>query len=156
MHNKFWLGTCTQRTLYPCSYSLTAATKTRTKRTNQEAVIGMCFAIIIKHRNPTLNLLQKIISLVLYSGHSSKQVSFLLTGNSAPIIIVFVLVQVYHRLQPLNITVSYSSLLRLLKKVGENHDALVNTWKVAIVESMKNLEVCSYNHRITKVNLSHY
>ena len=115
-----------------------------------------CFAIIIKHRNPTLNLLQKIISLVLYSGHSSKQVSFLLTGNSAPIIIVFVLVQVYHRLQPLNITVSYSSLLRLLKKVGENHDALVNTWKVAIVESMKNLEVCSYNHCITKVNLSHY
>jgi hypothetical protein len=38
--------------------------------------------------------------------------------------------------------VSYSSLLRVLNKVGENHDAMVNSWKVAIVESMRNSEVC--------------
>ena len=49
-----------------------------------------------------------------------------------------VIIQVYQRLQPLNITVSYSSLLQLLKEVGENHDARVKDWKAAIVESMKN------------------
>lgn len=54
---------------------LTAATKTRVHRPNQFTVIGMCFAMILKHRNPKLNLLQKIVSLILYSGHSSKEVS---------------------------------------------------------------------------------
>ncbi len=53
---------------------LTAATKTRTQRPNQSAVIGTCFAVILKHRNPNLNLLQRVISLILYSGHCSKQV----------------------------------------------------------------------------------
>ena len=57
---------------------LIAATKTRAERQNQAAVIGICFAVIMKQRNPTLNLLQKIISLILYSGHSSKLVSLLL------------------------------------------------------------------------------
>ena len=57
---------------------LTAATKTRAEQQNQAAVIGICFAVIMKQRNPTLNLLQKIISLILYSGHSSKLVSLLL------------------------------------------------------------------------------
>ena len=37
-------------------------------------VIGTCVAILLKHRNPKLSLLQKIISLVLYAGHASKQV----------------------------------------------------------------------------------
>ena len=54
---------------------LMAATKTRSVRSNQLKVIGMCVAMILKHRNPNLNLLQKMISLILYSGHCSKQVS---------------------------------------------------------------------------------
>ena len=57
---------------------LTAATKTRSKCQNQAEVIGMCFAMILKHRNPNLNLLQKIISLILFSGHASKQVCYTL------------------------------------------------------------------------------
>lgn len=57
---------------------LTAATKTRKDRPNQFTVIGMCFALILKHRNPSLNLIQKIISLILYAGHSSKQVCLIL------------------------------------------------------------------------------
>ncbi len=47
-------------------------------------------------------------------------------------------------MQPLNITVSYSSLLRLLDKIGENHDARVKSWKHAIVDQMKNSEVKKY------------
>ena len=50
------------------------ATKTRVPRPNSHIVIGTCVAILLKHRNPKLSLLQKIISLVLYAGHASKQV----------------------------------------------------------------------------------
>ena len=62
----------------PAPMLLTAATKTRSKRQNQTEAIGMCFAMILKHRNPNLNLLQKIISLILFSGHASKQVCYTL------------------------------------------------------------------------------
>lgn len=50
------------------------ATKTRVPRPNSHIVIGTCAAILLKHRNAKLSLLQKIISLVLYAGHASKQV----------------------------------------------------------------------------------
>ena len=53
---------------------LQAASKTRVPRSNNNAVIGMCVAILLKQRNPMMSLLQKIISLVLYSSHTSKQV----------------------------------------------------------------------------------
>ena len=54
---------------------LVSATKTRSPRSNTSAVIGMCLAILLKHRNPQMNLVQKIIAIVLYSGHSSKKVN---------------------------------------------------------------------------------
>ena len=53
---------------------LQAATKTRSPRTNTNAVIGICAAIIFKQRNSKMSLVQKIISLVLYAGHTSIQV----------------------------------------------------------------------------------
>ena len=53
---------------------LQAATKTRSPRTNTNAVICICAAIIFKQRNSKMSLVQKIISLVLYAGHTSVQV----------------------------------------------------------------------------------
>ena len=53
---------------------LAAATKTRSERVNRTMTIIMCFAMIVKHQNPNVNLLQKIITLILYAGHCSKQV----------------------------------------------------------------------------------
>ena len=50
------------------------ATRTRVPRANLHIVIGTCVAILLKHRNPKASLLQKIVSLVLYAGHASKQV----------------------------------------------------------------------------------
>lgn len=41
---------------------------------NRKAIIGMCAALILKHRYYKMCLVQKIISLILYSGHSEKQV----------------------------------------------------------------------------------
>lgn len=53
---------------------LKAATKSRKPRVNTDAVIGMFAAILLCHRNSKMNLVQKIISLILYCGHTSKQV----------------------------------------------------------------------------------
>lgn len=53
---------------------LQAATRTRAPRSNTKSVIGTRAAILLKHRSPKMSLLQKVISLVLYSGHTSNQV----------------------------------------------------------------------------------
>ena len=37
--------------------------KTRRSRPNQQAVIGMCFAILLKHRFSKMSLVQKILTL---------------------------------------------------------------------------------------------
>ena len=52
------------------------ATKTRTPRSNTDAVIGMCAAMMFKHQNRNMNLVQRINSLVLYAGHAPKKVMF--------------------------------------------------------------------------------
>lgn len=43
-------------------------------RSSEEAVLGVCAAIMLRHRNVHMNLLQRIVSLILYNGHASKQV----------------------------------------------------------------------------------
>ena len=54
---------------------LELATQTRTARSNTSAVIGMCAALLTSHRNSArMNLIQKITSLILYAGGTSKQV----------------------------------------------------------------------------------
>ena len=55
---------------------LESCTKTRKARKNRKAVIGIIAAILCKHRRPTASLLQRLVSVVLYSGHASKNVSF--------------------------------------------------------------------------------
>ena len=47
---------------------------TSTLRSNSEAVVGICAAIILKHRYNRMNLVQKILSLILHAGHAGKQV----------------------------------------------------------------------------------
>ena len=53
---------------------LEACTHTKTPRTNTTSVIGMRAALMLKHRFTQMSLVQKIVSLVLYAGHSDKQV----------------------------------------------------------------------------------
>ena len=53
---------------------LLLTTKTKRPRLNQKAVIGVCAAILINHRNSKMNLVQKLAYLILYAGHTSKQV----------------------------------------------------------------------------------
>ena len=53
---------------------LFSATHTRVPRSNTDAIVGMCVAMLVNHQNPKMNLLQKINSLLLYAAHTSKQV----------------------------------------------------------------------------------
>lgn len=52
---------------------LQATCKTRVSSTNFNVVMCVCVALL-RNRDPRMNLIQKIISLLLYGGHSSKQV----------------------------------------------------------------------------------
>lgn len=53
---------------------LTSITTTLTPRENQTAIIGMCTAMLLKHRYERMSLVQKLLSTILYSGSASKQV----------------------------------------------------------------------------------
>ena len=53
---------------------LQAGCRTKQKRPNAAAVVCICVALLVRNRNSTLNLMHKIVSLILYAGHTSKQV----------------------------------------------------------------------------------
>ena len=53
---------------------LNACTTTKTPRSNRLGTIGMCIAILLKYRYDKMCLVQKILSLILYAGHSGKEV----------------------------------------------------------------------------------
>ena len=57
---------------------LVSFTKTRTPRCNQKALICICAAILLKYRFKRMCLVHKLIGLILYAGHSSKKVIYLL------------------------------------------------------------------------------
>ena len=40
------------------------------------AVMGVCAAILLRHRNQRLNLFQRIVSILMYSGHAPQRVSY--------------------------------------------------------------------------------
>jgi len=61
---------------FPCL--LHSITSTKTDRDNQKAIIGMCASILLKHRYIRMSSVQKILSIILYAGHTSKQVNVIL------------------------------------------------------------------------------
>lgn len=48
--------------------------RARTSKPRENAVVGICAAIMLKNKNIHMNLFQKIVSLILYNGHATKQV----------------------------------------------------------------------------------
>ena len=54
---------------------LYACTETKTLRNNREATIGICVSILLQYRFSKMCLVQKLIALILYAGHSAKSVS---------------------------------------------------------------------------------
>ena len=53
---------------------LYASTRTRRAKANRNAVVCVCASILLKHRYQKMSLVQRILSVILYSGHTSKQV----------------------------------------------------------------------------------
>ena len=54
---------------------LKSCTKVRWPISQQQAVIGVITAILCKNRRNSASLIQRLISVILYSGHASKMVS---------------------------------------------------------------------------------
>ena len=54
---------------------LYACTERKTSRSNREATIGICVSVLLKYRFSKMCLVQKLIALILYAGHSAKSVS---------------------------------------------------------------------------------
>ena len=48
--------------------------KTKTPRKNEDVILGVIAALICKNRRSSCSLVQRMMSLVLYAGHSAKQV----------------------------------------------------------------------------------
>lgn len=63
---------------------LLACTKTKKPRSNHLGVLGMCTAMLLRHRSDRMSLVHKIIGLILYTGHSGKQV------NDQPVLLLTV------------------------------------------------------------------
>ena len=61
---------------------LESCTGTKIVKKNKEAIVGFITAIQCKHRRPSASLLQRIVFIILYSGHASKKVSFLSNRSS--------------------------------------------------------------------------
>lgn len=54
---------------------LKSCLKTKTLRSNSSLLMVMITGMICKHRSSSCSLLQRMTSLILYAGHSAKQVS---------------------------------------------------------------------------------
>ena len=52
--------------------------ETPSERENTDKLIGVIISILAKHRRPQSSLFQKIVSLLLYSGHCSKKVFYII------------------------------------------------------------------------------
>ena len=92
---------------------LRSCTITKKPRDNCDAVIGMCAAILLKHRFSEMSLVQRIISMILYAGHSGKHVCFLILSIVDMVMIKFVFLGPWAlaQVKPDNVLSSYSSFV---------------------------------------------
>ncbi len=56
---------------------LMACLKTRAPRSNEDLILTVISGIILKHRRPSCSRIQHVTSLILYAGHSAKQVHYM-------------------------------------------------------------------------------
>lgn len=83
-----------------------ASTKTRTPRHNQTAIVGVCTAILLKHRFQHMS--QKLIGLILYGMNSQKMV--------------------FQRLSVIGLCVSHKTVTKLVERISHGHDKVVKLW----------------------------
>ena len=58
-------------------------------RVRQSQIIGLSAAILLRYRNHSMNLVQRILSVLLYNGHVSKQVRLIDVAHARSILYIF-------------------------------------------------------------------
>ena len=53
---------------------LNSCTPSKREKVARDATVGICASILLRFRNPTMSLVQKIIMLVLHASHCGKKV----------------------------------------------------------------------------------
>ena len=85
---------------------LQSCLKTKTPRRNTDVLVTMITSILCKNRRPSACLFQRIVSLLLYSGHASKKVSSIKKASC-----------IHHHCTKLHILNSYTTRPRELPSV---------------------------------------
>ena len=68
---------------------LHACFSNKVARQNETYLVSFCAAMMFKQRRPSMSLLHKILSVILYSGHCSKQVHNFIIMSMVFITIIF-------------------------------------------------------------------
>lgn len=89
--------------------SAISSNKSGLRSPNTDAITALCCSILLRARSQRMNLIQRLLSVILYGGHASKQV--------------------YTRLQKLLLCLSHKSTLSFIDKLGEGYDTAVHRWR---------------------------
>ena len=100
-------------------------------RPTSTAIIGTCAAILLRNKNVHMNLLQKIVSIIINSGHASKQewLPTLMACIFPPLNLSLHSSQKFNRLVldfRRCFCISHQRTLTRLDALGRNHDATVH------------------------------
>ena len=98
--------------------------------------------LIKTHRRHTV--VQATVSIILHSGHTTKQVSY-----NGHLLYYYVLkIQVYCRLRKLGICLSSVATWSLIDKIGRNHDEIVKSWSHSLEKSIPTDHVSLFFFRV--------
>ena len=107
--------------------------KSRTYRVPDATIVGMCSAIILRHKSHKMNLVQRLLSTILYMGHTNTLVCLTpIFYYNTVIIMINLFMQVFDRLQKLHLCLSHRKTVRTVDKLGENHDSVLCEWRNAL------------------------
>ena len=134
----------------------------KTSKAAQKHMIGVCLSLLCKYRNPKMTLFQRMLSLILYAGHSAKKVrKFIKDSSSAnesanlcnclvmrcilPEVKIEFLMQVYTRLHKLHLCASHRDTITSLDILGKSYDTKVMQWsntltpRITLEKSVSNI-----------------
>ena len=97
----------------------------------------VCAAVLLNCHNSRMSLVHKIISCILYAGHSYKQV--LLAWKHTGYILIMNLINtlVYTRLHALGLCMSYRQAYRSITSLGNTHNLKMKKWMKDIISDRR-------------------
>lgn len=100
----------------------------------KKPLVCLLLSMIVKQKSPSLCLVQRAISIMLYGNAAHKQVYIWIPVSCFN---SFVSAKVYHCLQPLMVSLSYHGMRKLVEKISESHDAAVLEWSDTLERTLK-------------------